>query len=81
VAPWRVRGGSSGRALTPESPVKVSWTGTAAGVLYLAWLASATLRPGGNGLFETQSHARDSRSKLFRMGLVTNLLNPKAAVM
>ena len=59
----------------------MSWTGTAAGVLYLAWLASATLRPGGNGLFETQSPARASRSKLFRMGLVTNLLNPKAAVM
>ena len=53
----------------------------AAGVLYFAWLASATLRPDGKGLFEAQSLARDSRLKLFRMGLVTNLLNPKAAVM
>ena len=48
----------------------------AAGVLYFAWLASATLRPDGKGLFEAQSLARDSRLKLFRMGLVTNLLNP-----
>ncbi|GAA4676450.1 LysE family translocator [Frondihabitans cladoniiphilus] len=52
-----------------------------AGVVYLAWLAFQTLRPGGHGLFETRELRRDSAAKLFRMGLVTNLLNPKAAIM
>jgi threonine/homoserine/homoserine lactone efflux protein len=53
----------------------------AAGVLYLAWLAVRTLRPGGAGLFEPRPLTHDSHGKLFRMGLLTNLLNPKAAVM
>ncbi|GAB3393283.1 LysE family translocator [Humibacter soli] len=53
----------------------------AAGVLYLAWLAWKALRPGGTGLFEARSLRDDSAWKLFRMGLVTNLLNPKTAVM
>lgn len=53
----------------------------AAGVAYLAYLAWRTLRPGGTGLFETRALERDSKGRLFRMGLVTNLLNPKAAVM
>src|ERR1700753_3553874 len=53
----------------------------AAGVLYLAWLAWKALRPGGAGLFEPRPLTHDSRWKLFRMGLLTNLLNPKTAVM
>lgn len=53
----------------------------AAGVVYLAYLAWRALRPGGSGLFETSQLPRDSNWKLFRMGLVTNLLNPKAAIM
>lgn len=53
----------------------------AAGVLYLAWLAWKALKPGGAGLFEPRPLAHDSGWKLFRMGLLTNLLNPKAAVM
>lgn len=53
----------------------------AAGVGYLLWLAWQSLRTAGRGLFETTELRRDSRAKLFRMGLVTNLLNPKAAVM
>lgn len=53
----------------------------AAGVLYLAWLAWKALKPGGAGLFEARTLAHDSRLKLFRMGLLTNILNPKAAVM
>ncbi|MCW2602114.1 MAG: LysE family translocator [Pseudonocardiales bacterium] len=52
-----------------------------AGAGYLLWLAWRTLRPGGVALFEARSLPRDSRAKLFRMGLLTNLLNPKAAVM
>jgi threonine/homoserine/homoserine lactone efflux protein len=53
----------------------------ATGVLYLAWLAWKTLKPGGAGLFEPRPLRHDSSWKLFRMGLITNLLNPKAAVM
>src|SRR5690242_20587918 len=49
----------------------------AAGAGYLAYLAWQALRPGGRGLFETHELARDSPAKLFRMGLITNLLNPK----
>lgn len=52
-----------------------------AGAGYLLWLAWKTLRPGGIALFEARSLPRDSRGRLFRMGLLTNLLNPKAAVM
>ena len=53
----------------------------AAGVLYLAYLAWQALRPGGRGVFEVRELPRDSAARLFRMGLVTNLLNPKAAIM
>jgi len=62
----------------------VPWLYTAvkvAGAAYLLYLAWKTLKPGGLSLFETRDLPRDSRSKLFRMGLVTNLLNPKAAIM
>lgn len=51
------------------------------GALYLLWLAYKTLRPGGKSLFETSELPRDSFAKLFRMGLVTNLLNPKVAIL
>lgn len=51
------------------------------GALYLLWLAYETLRPGGISLFETRELRRDSFGKLFRMGLVTNLLNPKVAIL
>lgn len=53
----------------------------AAGVAYLAWLSWQTLRPGGAGVFEVRDLARDSSWRLFRMGLFTNLLNPKVAIM
>ncbi|WP_416418273.1 LysE family translocator [Paenarthrobacter aromaticivorans] len=53
----------------------------AAGVAYLAWLSWQALRPGGAGVFEVRDVAPDSDWRLFRMGLVTNLLNPKAAIM
>ncbi|MDF0529767.1 LysE family translocator [Tsukamurella sp. 8F] len=52
-----------------------------AGALYLAWLAWQALRPGGKGVFEPGSVARDRPARLFAMGLTTNLLNPKAAIM
>ncbi|MET0843333.1 MAG: LysE family translocator [Mycetocola sp.] len=52
-----------------------------AGALYLIWLAYKTIRPGGKSPFETSALPRDSAGKLFRMGLVTNLLNPKVAIL
>lgn len=53
----------------------------AAGAGYLAYLAWQTLKPGGRGLFEPRGLQRDSHGKLLRMGLVTNLLNPKVAIL
>lgn len=52
-----------------------------AGAAYLLFLAWTSLRPGGTSLFDERELPEDSRWKLFRMGLITNLLNPKAAVM
>jgi threonine/homoserine/homoserine lactone efflux protein len=52
-----------------------------AGALYLAWLAWRVLRPGGASVFAPQQLPRDRASRLFAMGLITNLLNPKIAIM
>ncbi|MDI6100063.1 LysE family translocator [Actinoplanes sp. NEAU-A12] len=52
-----------------------------AGAAYLAWLAWKTLRPGGVSVFDPRPLDPDSPRRLFMMGLLTNLLNPKAAVM
>lgn len=52
-----------------------------AGALYLLWLAWQALRPGGRSPFQVRRLAPDSPKKLFMMGLMTNLLNPKVAVM
>ena len=52
-----------------------------AGAGYLAWLAWKVLRPGGVPVFAPQPLAPDSTRRLFTMGLLTNLLNPKAAVL
>ncbi|WP_234187052.1 LysE family translocator [Shinella sp. NM-101] len=52
-----------------------------AGALYLGWLAWQALRPGGRSAFEVRALPRDSLRRLFTMGLLTNLLNPKIAVL
>ncbi|OOY33282.1 LysE family translocator [Thioclava sp. F36-6] len=52
-----------------------------AGALYLLWLAWQAVRPGGRSAFETRELPIDGPRKLFVMGFVTNLLNPKIAVM
>ncbi|PFG62812.1 threonine/homoserine/homoserine lactone efflux protein [Thioclava sp. ES.031] len=52
-----------------------------AGALYLLWLAWQAVRPGGRSAFETRDLPVDGPRKLFAMGFVTNLLNPKIAVM
>jgi threonine/homoserine/homoserine lactone efflux protein len=52
-----------------------------AGAGYLLWLAWQALRPGGRSPFQVRQLAIDSPRKLFAMGLVTNLLNPKIAML
>ncbi len=52
-----------------------------AGALYLLWLAWQALRPGGRSPFQVRRLAPDSVRKLFVMGLMTSLLNPKIAVL
>lgn len=51
-----------------------------AGAAYLLWLAWEALRPGGRTPFEPRQLPSDSAARLFRMGLLTNLLNPKVAM-
>ncbi|ACT05849.1 Lysine exporter protein (LYSE/YGGA) [Dickeya chrysanthemi Ech1591] len=51
-----------------------------AGALYLLWLAWQAVR-GGTSPFQLRQLKPDSNRRLFVMGLVTNLLNPKAAVL
>ncbi|WP_020177655.1 LysE family translocator [Methylopila sp. M107] len=52
-----------------------------AGALYLGWLAFEALRPGGASPFTVGSFPPDSAPKLFLIGFVTNLLNPKIALL
>lgn len=51
------------------------------GGLYLLWLAWQAVRPGGRSPFAVKALPQDSPRKLFLMGFLTNLLNPKIAVM
>lgn len=51
------------------------------GAAYLAWLAWQALRPGGDSPFKVRDLPADSPRRLFTMGLLTNLLNPKAAML
>ena len=52
-----------------------------AGAAYLAWLAWQALRPGGTSVFARRELPAESRRRLFTMGLMTCLLNPKIALM
>ncbi|KAA0968156.1 LysE family translocator [Aureimonas fodinaquatilis] len=52
-----------------------------AGALYLLYLAWQAVKPGGRSAFEVRELPKDSPRKLFMMGFLTNLLNPKIAVM
>ncbi|MHC2021127.1 LysE family translocator [Methylobacterium sp. CM6247] len=51
------------------------------GALYLGYLAWQALKPGGRSPFEVSRLAPDSRTRLFAMGFLTNLLNPKIAML
>src|SRR6195952_630509 len=52
-----------------------------AGAAYLMWLAWQALKPGGRSPFQVKNLKVDSQSRLFAMGFVTNLLNPKIAML
>lgn len=51
------------------------------GAVYLLYLAWQAVKPGGKSPFQVRDLPQDSPAKLFAMGFVTNLLNPKLAVM
>lgn len=51
-----------------------------AGAAYLLWLAWQAVRPGGASPFAPRTLPPDSPVTLFRMGFLTNALNPKMAV-
>ncbi|MFI6346030.1 LysE family translocator [Streptomyces sp. NPDC050560] len=62
--------------------VPVLYTGLKlAGALYLLRLAVHMVRPGGRAVFEARELPPDSPRRLFTMGLLTCLLNPKIALM
>ncbi|MCT9933630.1 LysE family translocator [Planotetraspora sp. A-T 1434] len=52
-----------------------------AGAAYLLWLAWQAVRPGGVSAFAPKELPVDPPRKLFTMGLITNLLNPKIAIL
>jgi threonine/homoserine/homoserine lactone efflux protein len=51
------------------------------GALYLLYLAWGAVKPGAHSPFQVRDLPKDSVRKLFMMGLMTNMLNPKAAVL
>jgi threonine/homoserine/homoserine lactone efflux protein len=51
-----------------------------AGAAYLLWLAWQAVRPGGTAPFQARELPVDRPAVLFRMGFLTNLLNPKVAM-
>jgi threonine/homoserine/homoserine lactone efflux protein len=54
----------------------IKWFGAA----YLMWLAWQAVKPGGRAPFAVRELPADSPATLFRMGFITNLLNPKVAM-
>jgi threonine/homoserine/homoserine lactone efflux protein len=52
-----------------------------AGAAYLLWLAWQAVKPGGRSPFQVRTLKADGPRKLFAMGFVTNLLNPKIAML
>ncbi|MFZ4833321.1 LysE family translocator [Rouxiella sp. Mn2063] len=51
------------------------------GAMYLLYMAWQAIKPGGRSPFQVRDLPKDGPRKLFTMGLVTNLLNPKTAVL
>ncbi|MFG1709379.1 LysE family translocator [Nonomuraea sp. M3C6] len=62
--------------------VPAAYTGLKlAGAAYLLWLAWNALRPGGTSAFQPRELPVERPGKLFAMGLLTCLLNPKIAIL
>jgi threonine/homoserine/homoserine lactone efflux protein len=55
----------------------VKWGGAA----YLLWLAWNAVKPGAASILEPYKLPIESPKKLFIMGFMTNLLNPKIAIL
>jgi threonine/homoserine/homoserine lactone efflux protein len=51
------------------------------GAAYLLWLAWQAVKPNGRSPFQVREPKVDGPRKLFAMGFVTNLLNPKIAML
>ena len=51
-----------------------------AGAGYLLWLAWTAIRQRGACMFESASLPEESPARLFRVGLLTSILNPKLAI-
>ncbi|MDF3613602.1 LysE family translocator, partial [Enterobacter hormaechei] len=51
------------------------------GTAYLLYLAWQVVKPGGNAPFSVKEMSVDGPNKLFMMGFITNLANPKIAIM
>ena len=51
-----------------------------AGAMYLLWLAWQAVRPGSRSPFEARDLPAEPPRKLFTMGLLTSVLNPKVAI-
>jgi threonine/homoserine/homoserine lactone efflux protein len=52
-----------------------------AGATYLGWMAWNALKPGGASPFQVRQLPADSPRRLFSMGFLTSLLNPKVAAL
>ena len=52
-----------------------------AGAAYLLWLAWQAVKPNGRSPFQVRELQVDGPGKLFAMGFLTNLLNPKIAML
>ncbi|MGW4894606.1 LysE family translocator [Kitasatospora sp. NPDC004240] len=64
-------------ALVPEVYLAVKLAGAG----YLLWLAWKAVRPGGGSAFAPRELESDRPAKLYAMGLLTCLLNPKIAIL
>ena len=51
-----------------------------AGAAYLLWMAWQAVKPGGHAPFAARTLPIDPPARLFRMGFLTNVLNPKVAM-
>ncbi|WP_373864154.1 LysE family translocator [Paenibacillus glycanilyticus] len=63
--------------IVPFLYTAIKWAGAA----YLLWLAWNAIKPGSRSVFEVKKLTIESPRRLFFMGFMTNLFNPKIAVL